>query len=472
MSAWATAGEAAAVLTLARRRWAASAAPGSSHLAEHISDEVAAALTLTGRSADRLLTVASGLGRLAEVFGALEHGEIDWPKATVFVDELAALADDGLAQSIAARFVGRAGAGGWTTGQLRAALRRAVLAADPEAADRRRTDAGKDASVHAWDEASGNAGLAGRELPPAEVLAADARLTALAKWLQGRGATGTITQLRAAVYTALLNGRPVESLLGSLVATAASEDASGNTGRQDSADARSQHDSACYAGEQGSSGESADAAAGNLAAAADAAARDCPPVSGTIHLTMPLSTWLGGGEPGEVAGHGPVDAGTSRVLAGMLAGSAATRWCVTVTGRDGRAVGHACAGTGPAAGEPVLRWAVGLRARLRMLESGGCGHARQARGYVPPAGLRHLIQVRQRTCSHPGCRRPAVRCDLDHTVPFDQGGRTCECNLAPLCRRHHQAKQAPGWHLEQSEPARMTWRLPSGRVYETVGDPY
>jgi hypothetical protein len=28
------------------------------------------------------------------------------------------------------------------------------------------------------------------------------------------------------------------------------------------------------------------------------------------------------------------------------------------------------------------------------------------------------------------------------------------------------------WHLEQPEPGVMTWRLPSGRVYETVGDPY
>jgi hypothetical protein len=58
------------------------------------------------------------------------------------------------------------------------------------------------------------------------------------------------------------------------------------------------------------------------------------------------------------------------------------------------------------------------------------------------------------------------------TVPFDQGGPTCECNGGPLCRRHHRAKQAPGWRLEQRDPGRMTWRLPSGRVYETIGEPY
>jgi len=175
VASWAAAGEAAAVHALARRRAGASAAPGSSRLVEHVSDEVAAALTLTGRAADRLLAVACGLACLPEVLAALRTGGIDWPKACVFVDELAALADDALAQGIAARFLGRAGAGGWTTGQLRAALRRAVLAADPQAADRRRAEARKDASVRSWAEPSGNAGLAGRELPPADVLAADAR---------------------------------------------------------------------------------------------------------------------------------------------------------------------------------------------------------------------------------------------------------------------------------------------------------
>ncbi len=95
ISAWAAAGEAAAVVTLARRRAAQSREPRRSDLAEHVTDEIAAALTLTGRSADRLLSVGSGLARLADVLAALKQGEIDWAKASVFVDELAVLADDG-----------------------------------------------------------------------------------------------------------------------------------------------------------------------------------------------------------------------------------------------------------------------------------------------------------------------------------------------------------------------------------------
>ena len=124
----------------------------------------------------------------------------------------------------------------------------------------------------------------------------------------------------------------------------------------------------------------------------------------------------------------------SRQIAAMLARNTATRWCVTVTGPDGRAAGHACARRGPQAGQPVLSWAAGLRPALQLLAAGTCGHARQTPGYAPPGTLRHLIAVRQPTCAHPGCRRPAARCDLDHTVPYHQGGRTCECNLAPACR--------------------------------------
>ncbi|MHB1433296.1 MAG: HNH endonuclease, partial [Streptosporangiaceae bacterium] len=61
----------------------------------------------------------------------------------------------------------------------------------------------------------------------------------------------------------------------------------------------------------------------------------------------------------------------------------------------------------------------------------------------------------------------ARACDDDHTVPFEDGGRTCECNLAPLCRRHHQAKQAVGWHLDQPQPGVLVWTMPSGRTYTT-----
>jgi hypothetical protein len=112
------------------------------------------------------------------------------------------------------------------------------------------------------------------------------------------------------------------------------------------------------------------------------------------------------------------------------------------------------------------------RLRPEYLERDPCTHQRQTLAYRPTRFLRHLITTRNRTCTEPGCNRPAHRCDLDHSIPYDQGGRTCECDLGPLCRHGHQAKQAPGWHLDQPEPGVMIWTMPSGRQYTTRPDPY
>ena len=110
--------------------------------------------------------------------------------------------------------------------------------------------------------------------------------------------------------------------------------------------------------------------------------------------------------------------------------------------------------------------------RLTLLPGGDCGHARETAAYRPSSGLRHLIEIRHATCTYPGCRRPAAHCDADHTVAYHRGGRTCLCNLAPLCRHHHRCKQAEGWRLEQPEPGILAWRTPSGRTYITTPTAY
>ena len=65
-------------------------------------------------------------------------------------------------------------AGRLTPGGLRAAILRAVMEVAPKKAQKRREAAARDARVQRWAEDSGNAALMGRELPPDEVLAADA----------------------------------------------------------------------------------------------------------------------------------------------------------------------------------------------------------------------------------------------------------------------------------------------------------
>ena len=94
--------------------------------------------------------------------------------------------------------------------------------------------------------------------------------------------------------------------------------------------------------------------------------------------------------------------------------------------------------------------------------TGSCDHRHCEPGYRPSPALQRLIRARSSTCTAPGCRRPAASCDLDHTRAYDDDGWTCECNLAPLCRRHHRAKQAHGWRLTQPQPGVLIWTTPSG----------
>jgi hypothetical protein len=100
--------------------------------------------------------------------------------------------------------------------------------------------------------------------------------------------------------------------------------------------------------------------------------------------------------------------------------------------------------------------------------AGGCAHGPESKAYRPPPRLRDYIAARDLTCRFPTCRMPAWRGDLDHTIPWDQGGRTCPCNLGGGCRCHHQLKQHPRWRLEQTRPGEFTWITPAGRRY-TVG---
>jgi hypothetical protein len=94
-----------------------------------------------------------------------------------------------------------------------------------------------------------------------------------------------------------------------------------------------------------------------------------------------------------------------------------------------------------------------------------CDHARESHAYQPNDTLRHLVQVRDGTCTFPSCSRHARDTDFEHAVPYDQGGRTCACNAGARSRKCHRVKQSPGWHLTQPKPGWHQWTAPSGRTY-------
>lgn len=96
----------------------------------------------------------------------------------------------------------------------------------------------------------------------------------------------------------------------------------------------------------------------------------------------------------------------------------------------------------------------------------------QALQYQPPAALERAVRCRDLTCRFPGCSRPAVISDVDHTVPFNHadpaaGGRTVWENLKCLCRLHHRLKTFGGWQDRQLADGTVVWTSPTGRTYRT-----
>ncbi|SON60180.1 hypothetical protein MSIMFI_01674 [Mycobacterium simulans] len=92
--------------------------------------------------------------------------------------------------------------------------------------------------------------------------------------------------------------------------------------------------------------------------------------------------------------------------------------------------------------------------------------------YQPSVALERAVRCRDLTCRFPGCGRPAMGCDLDHTIPFNHadpaaGGLTVLVNLKCLCRQHHRLKTFGGWRDEQCADGTVIWTSPSGRTYRT-----
>jgi len=244
-------------------------------------------------------------------------------------------------------------------------------------------------------------------------------------------------------------------------------------------------------GNPGASGGNADDSAATPAV---------PALAARANLTLPLATLLGLAErPGASHGLGPLDPALVRDLAAAAANSPDSELCVTITDGEGTAIAHGCAKparktktTSPAAsrdgppdstgwaltprGEPgpadgygtwtlTLPGGRQLTVKLMAVPVSDCDHQHESHGYQPSDTLRHLVQVRDGTCTFPTCSAHARDSDFEHAVPYHQGGRTCACNGGARSRRCHRVKQSPGWSVTQPKPGWHRWTTPSGRTY-------
>ncbi len=457
-------------------------------------DELAMELVTTRISAGRRIDDAKDLlTRLPATLAGMAAGLIDATRADYIVYYTRSLADADAAY--ADRVLAEAAP------DLRAdqvARKAAALEAklDPEGVKARKEEARKTAQrVEARREASGNASLAGREMETATVMASKAYIDAVAVKLRNGGLDGPIGALRALALADLTQGRnPLDRLRATPVAPASPVAPADDTPTPG------------YAGPEGwpgwDPGEAENARYGDpLADELDDPARRAPvrsgapvPLPALVNILVPAGTLLGwSAAPAQAGTWGLLDRGETGDIIKAAALHPRTRWCITLTGPDGRAIAHGCArgqhpqiGTlvngqdghparapGQPAGVPDVGQAARLAELLRGLNvtftpvaEGGCDHGQAEDRYTPSRRLKHLVRARSATCDAPACGAQASYADLDHTIAYPDGP-TDQCNLGPRCRRHHRAKQAPDWKVEQPEPGVIRWTLPSGRVHVT-----
>lgn len=144
-----------------------------------------------------------------------------------------------------------------------------------------------------------------------------------------------------------------------------------------------------------------------------------------VQIIVPALTLLGGDDdPALLVGRSPIDPDTARAIAG------ATR----------------------------CPWE-------RILTHPVTGAVLHVDTYHRSAAIDRFLRARNQRCRFPGCTRPAVHCEVDHTHDFALGGATNVCNLANLCQRHHTMKQFTAWRVRQLGNGTLEWTSPLGRIY-------
>ncbi|ATA29553.1 13E12 repeat family protein [Mycobacterium lepraemurium] len=134
--------------------------------------------------------------------------------------------------------------------------------------------------------------------------------------------------------------------------------------------------------------------------------------------------------------------------------------------RCGRA--DCAAGKRPAAGPVVIHVIAELAASARLMPLVHPADAPPENRYTPSAALADFVRCRDLTCRWPGCDRPATECDLDHTIPYAEGGSTHASNLKCYCRTHHVVKTFWGWREQQLPDATLILTSPAGQTYVTT----
>jgi hypothetical protein len=416
------------------------------------------------RMLDQTVHATAVTTRLPLTLAALGQGQVSDYKVRIIEAQTADLSADDVAK---ADVMLAAAAQVKNPAALRDYSRRQVARLDPEAAVRKKERGRRNAYVRAWQEDSGNMGLSAREMPNGDGQVAWQNIEARALDLHAAGVPGTTGQLQVQAMLDFLLGRAIPD-------RGACENTHGDGDQSACQDAHGNGDQDACENAHGSEDETASHQNGR---GGGRGGWVCNPI-----LVVPWDPSLGRPSgPAELPGYGLLDQGDTMDLLQAAGENPASRWCLTVTGPDGTAAAHGCV-PGPRTLDSIITagtsatsamdLAAAFHVKLTPIAKGACDHAQAEPGYRPSRKLRHLVMARNTRCTAWGCGRPAAACDQDHTRPWDEGGITCECDLAPLCRHHHQVKQTQGWILHQPEPGVLVWTTPAGLTRTTGPSTY
>jgi uncharacterized protein DUF222 len=417
-ASWAQGMQLEAVGELSRRRNAAEP-HGGSDTHRRITAEISLELTVPNGQAEELLYLAETLPEeLPHTWAALRTGQLDYDRAKVMADGVAGLSPE-LTRQLDTRFIGDAPAR--TKTQLRHRLNQAVKNADPDAHAARTRRAKNRRRVELWNNTDDTCDLIGRNLDATDAHAIFNRLTAAATAMQADGDTRPIDHIRLDLLRDLARGIPLPQAAQHLItdnpADAPHDTATdSDTVHRDTVHRDTVHRDTCNP----TADRSADAAGEDVIAAVEQLIAQAVAEETDEQLTALL-------DRARAEGH----------LNGLA-----------------QLINHAVQTMRDALTGLVDSW-------CRTIDDDPATHGHH--GYRPPAAMQRLIQRRHTTCGYPTCTRRSTLCDLDHTVPYHQGGHTCACNLAPLCRTHHRIiKQHPHWTLVQPWPGLLIWVTPTG----------
>lgn len=431
-----------------------------------VATELAMSEGTTRQSAERLVRSAVLLnGMLLATGSALEGGSLSPMKADIIVEALAGVPYP-VAWAVEEIVLPRAGA--WTPPELARKVQQALIEVDPQEAERRARDArGRRRVCHPRVRPDGMASIFA-VLPAGDALAVDLALDSAARAAkQIAGETRTMDQLRADLLAGIGTGALATGVLASAATTRLptrdgraepeqdgqidsndsndSNDSQTDDGHDDQTDDRHDDQTGGEYDEKADGAQDGGTDPGHAGVGAGTEPRRCScgrdtapgvPLAHTggrpvqVHVTVPLSTLMGGDEPGELDGYGALDAATSRALA----------W----GGTWKRLVTDPLSGTVLDVGRTTYR---------------------------PPAALADLIRARDRTCVRPGCATSSRSCQLDHLVPWEHDGPTSLANLAAECPQDHRHKTLGDFTVNLLPGGAFEWtsRL-TGRSYRREVD--